>query len=98
MPLLRVLLHRLLPLHLMSPSCVHVSFAGAPALLPWMLLLLHVLFRIVVAHVTVDAMVHMLLHSAGVAAAFLLMWLLHLLLLFTVHVLLLLCTHVAYAC
>lgn len=39
-------------------------------LLPWMLLLLHVSLRIVVAHVTVYAMVHMLLHFAGVAAAF----------------------------
>lgn len=82
----------------MLSSCVHVSVATAPAfLLPWMLWLLHVFLRIVVARVTVDAMVHVLLQSAGVAAAFLLMWLLHLLLLFTVHVLLLLCVQLPIA-
>ena len=63
-------------------------------MLPWTLWLLHVLFRSLVAHVTV-VMVHVcccillvwLLHFAGVAAALLLMWLLHfLLLLFTVNV------------
>ncbi len=38
-----------------------------------------------------------LLHSAGVAAALLLMWLLHLLLLFTVYVLLLSCVQLPIA-
>ena len=47
-----------------------------------------------VAHVIVDAMVHMLLHSVGVldafaAAFFLLLWLLHVLLLFMVLLMLL---------
>ena len=93
-----LLLLRSWPLHLMLPSCVHVSFASAPAfLLPWMSWLLHVFLRTVVARVTVDAMVHVLLHFAGVAVAFLLMWLLHLLFLFTVHVLSLLCVQLPIA-
>jgi len=66
-----LLLHRSWPLHLMLPSCVHVSFGSAPAfLLPWMSCLLHVFLRTVVARVTVDAMVHVLLHFVDVAAAF----------------------------